>query len=304
MEYESKSVHPTEVISEGWELIKSDYWLFFGITLVMTLIVVAISGVLVAAVGEIAQIVTRGVGIVSDGTPANVAAALVPSLIKEGFNVITTFVTTLISALLTCGIYVALWRKASGEAPDFGDLFAGFKFFQPCLIVTLLLTLFQFALSVSMVLVAFLFGISSLGTEIITPGGRFDPSIFRALIPAFLVIAILYLIFTFIFGVLTFFVYQLIATKNAFAAEAITQSVRAGLRNFFPLIALSIIEGLMAIAGALLCIVGIFFVIPILMAANFAAYLRVFGRPDNLAQHLPPPPPVFGAQPNSGFSQF
>jgi uncharacterized membrane protein len=302
MEYESRRVHPTEVISEGWELIKNDYWLFFGMTLLMTLIIIAVSAILGGIVGMIAQIVSRAVGAVSSGATAN-AATLISQLIEQGFGIITTLATTLISALFTCGIYVALSRRASGGQPEFGDLFAGFKFFLPSLIVTLFFTAFQFVLSVTMVLVAFLFGISNLGAEMIAPGGRFDPSIFRALIPAFLVIAIIYIVFSFVFSALMFFIYQLIAVRNASAGEAITQSVRAGLRNFFPLIGLFIIEGLIAFAGALLCIVGIFFVIPILMAANFAAYLRVFGRPNNLGQHLPPPPPVFGAQPNSGFSQ-
>lgn len=303
MEYESRRVHPTEVISEGWELIKNDYWLFFGMTLLMTLIVIAVSAIVGGIVGVIAQIVSRAIGAVSSGAAAN-GAPLISQLIGQGFSVITTLVTTLISALFTCGIYVALSRRASGGAPEFGDLFAGFKFFLPCLIVALFLTLFQFILGVTMVLVGFVLGISGLGAQILAPGGRFDPSVFRALIPAFLVIGLLYIILTFVFGVLVFFVYQLIAVRNASAIEALTQSVRAGLRNFFPLIALFIIEGLIAFAGALLCIVGIFFVIPILMAANFAAYLRVFGRSNNFEQHLPPPPPVFGAQPNSGFSHF
>lgn len=303
MEYESRSIHPTETVSEGWALIKNDYWLFFGMTLVMTLIVIAVSATLGAAIGAIAQIVSRGIGAASAGTPANAAAALIPQLVAQVFNIFTSLVTTLLSALLTCGIYVALSRKASGGAPEFGDLFAGFKFFQPCLIVSLIFTLFQFVVGVTMIVSAFVFGISRLGADVIAPGGKFDPSIFRALIPALLAVAVLYLILTLVFGVLVFFIYQLIADRNASAVEALTQSVRAGLRNFFPLIGLFIIEGLIALAGALLCGVGIFFVAPVLVATNFAAYLRVFGRPNNFSQN-PPPPPVFGTQPNSGFSQF
>lgn len=304
MEYESGSVHPTEAVSEGWALIKSDYWLFFGMTLVMTLIIIVVSATVGGVVGAIAQIVSRGIVAVSAGAPANAASVLVPQLIAQVFSIISNLVTILLSALLTCGIYVALWRKASGGAPEFGDLFAGFKFFQPCFIVALVFTLFQFVIGITTVLIGFVFGISRFGADVIAPGGKFDPKIFQTLIPALLAIGLFYLIFSFVFGALMFFIYQLIAVRNASAVEAITQSVRAGLRNFFPLIGLFIIEGLIALAGALVCGVGIFFVVPILMAANFAAYLSVFGRPNNFAQHLPPPPPVFGAQPNSGFSQF
>ncbi|HEX8195129.1 MAG TPA: hypothetical protein VF571_02850 [Pyrinomonadaceae bacterium] len=116
-------------------------------------------------------------------------------------------------------------------------------------------------------------------------------------------IGLFYLIFLLIFAVLTSFVYQLIAVRNFSAMEAIMQSVRAGLKNFFDLVGLFIIRFFIALGGALLCGVGILFVLPILAAANFAAYLRVFGRTTDFgAQHAPPP--IFGNEADSRFSQF
>jgi hypothetical protein len=304
MQYESRPVHPTETVSEGWELIKTDYWLFFGMTLVMTLIIIAVSAVLGGVVGLIAQAVARGIGAAA-GNAAGTGAALLPQIIEQVFGIFTNLVVGVLSALFICGIYIALSRKASGGAADFGDLFAGFKYFLPCLLVALIFTVIQFFVGITTILIAFVFGITAFGPEILAPGGKIDPQIFMALIPAFLVIALFYLIFSIIFGALTLFVYPLIAVRNFSAMEAIMQSLRAGFKNFFGLIGLFIIEFFIAFGGALLCGVGILFVLPILMAANFAAYLRVFGRTSDFsAQHSPPPPPIFGNEADSRFSQF
>ncbi|HYP50003.1 MAG TPA: hypothetical protein VEQ34_03620 [Pyrinomonadaceae bacterium] len=304
MQYESRPVHPTETISEGWELIKNDYWLFFGMTLVMMLIVIAVSSVLGGVVGLIAQAVARGVGAAA-GNVAGTAAALLPQIIEQVFSIFTNLAAGVLSAMFMCGIYIALSRKASGGAADFGDLFAGFRYFLPCLLVALIYTVIQFFVGITTILIAFAFGISSFGAEILAPGGRIEPQIFQRLIPVFLVIGLFYLIFLLIFAVLTSFVYQLIAVRNFSAMEAIMQSVRAGLKNFFGLVGLFIIQFFIALGGALLCGVGILFVLPILVAANFADYLRVFGRTTDLgAQHSPPPPPIFGNEADSRFSQF
>lgn len=305
MQHESRPVHPTETVAEGWELIKNDYWLFFGMTLVMTLIVIAVSAVLGGVVSAIAQIASRAITGAVTADAAGKVAALLPQIIEQVFSIFTNLVATVLAAVFTCGIYISLSRKASGGTPDFGDLFAGFKYFLPCLLVALIFTLIQFFVGITMILIAFAFGITAFGPEILAPGGRIDGQIFQALIPAIFAVAIFYLIFSLIFAVLTDFVYQLIAIRNFSALDAIMQSARAGLKNFFGLVGLFIIQFFIALGGALLCGVGILFVLPILVAANFAAYLRVFGRASDFgAQHFPPPPPNFGGRANSEFSQF
>jgi uncharacterized membrane protein len=303
MEYESGAVNPANSISEGWELIKNDYWLFFGMTLVMTLIVIAVSTTLNAAVGMLAGVVSGGFRTVSENAPAGInSAALIPQLIAQGFGIITTLATTLISALMICGIYLALSRKARGETPEFGDLFAGVKFFLPCLIVSLITTAIHFVIGVAIMLSALAFGISSLTPEVLAPGGKLDPNFLRTLIFAFVVIGIFYLIFSFILGALIFFVYQLIADRNLSAMNALNLSVRAGLSNFFGITGLFIVQGLIMFGGALLCIIGMFFVLPIIFASNYTVYLRVFGKPTPVFNNSPPPPPNFGNQSNSEFS--
>jgi hypothetical protein len=272
-------------------------------TLVMTLIVIAVSAVLGGIVGLFAQVVARGIGAAAGNVTG--IAALIPQIIEQVFSIFTNLAVGVLSAMFTCGIYIALSRKASGGAADFGDLFAGFRYFLPCLLIALIYTVIQFFMGITTILIAFAFGITAFGPEILMPGGRIDPQIFKTLIPAFLVIGFFYLIFLLIFAVLTGFVYQLIAVRNFSAMEAIMQSVRAGLKNFFGLVGLFIIQFFIALAGALLCGVGILFVLPILVAANFAAYLRVFGREDGFgAQHSPPPPPIFGSDADSRFSQY
>jgi uncharacterized membrane protein len=303
MQYESRSVHPTETVSEGWELIKNDYWLFFGMTLVMTLIVIAVSAVLGGVVSLIAQAVSRAF-VSTTGNAGGTAAALIPQFIEQVFGIFTNLAAGVLGAIMTCGIYISLSKKAVGGAADFGDLFAGFKYFLPCLLVSIIFTVIQFFVGVTTILIAFVFGISALGPEVLAPGGKIDPQIFTRLIPAFLALGVFFIIYSIVFGALTLFVYQLISVRNYPAMEAIIESFRAGFKNFFGLIGLLIVEFFIMLGGALLCGVGIFFVLPVLVAANFAAYLRVFGNTNDLGwQHSPPPPPAFGGT-DVRFSQF
>lgn len=309
MEYESGTIHPSECVSEGWELIKNDYGLFFGMSLVLALIVIAVSMLFGSVIGVVAPVLSSSLGVVSGNLPqaGNVSAKnLIPQLIEQTLSIISVLVATLIAAILTCGIYLALSRKSKGETPEFGDFFGGFKFFLPCLIVSGMLTVFDFLINVAILFVGFALGVSNLGAEaIIAPDGRIEPKIFETLFTAIAITALFYLIASFIIGTLTFFIYQLIALKNLPAIDALSQSARAGLRNFLGIIGLFIIQGLMMLGGAVLCGVGILFVLPIIMASNYTAYLRVFGRTTDFgAQHSPPPPPIFGNEADSRFSQF
>jgi uncharacterized membrane protein len=156
----------------------------------------------------------------------------------------------------------------------------------------------------AIMLSALAFGISSLSPEVIAPGGKLDPDFLRTLISAFVVIGVFYIIFSFIISALIFFVYQLIADRNLSAMNALTLSVRAGLSNFFGIIGLFIVQGLILFGGALLCGIGMFFVLPIIFASNYTVYLRVFGKPTTVFNNSPPPPPNFGNQFDSEFSQF
>jgi len=77
--------------------------------------------------------------------------------------------------------------------------------------------------------------------------------------------------------------------------DAVKLSFRAGFSNFWRLLGMSLLGGLLSIGGMLLCYVGIILVFPITLSAVAVAYEQVFGlsEPGDLAPNLPPPPPTF-----------
>jgi len=71
-------------------------------------------------------------------------------------------------------------------------------------------------------------------------------------------------------------------------------SFRAAMANFGGLLGLVGLNFLLSIGGLLLCIFGVYLVIPISYSAVAIAYEQVFGlREGPLVPKVPPPPPVF-----------
>jgi uncharacterized membrane protein len=76
--------------------------------------------------------------------------------------------------------------------------------------------------------------------------------------------------------------------------DAVKLSAKAAFANFWRLLGLSLISGLMGFVGLLFCYVGAFFVMPISYAALAVAYEQVFGISNApVGPNVPPPPPVF-----------
>ena len=75
--------------------------------------------------------------------------------------------------------------------------------------------------------------------------------------------------------------------------DAVKLSAKAALANFWPLLGLLLLNGLIGFAGVLLCYVGIFLALPVTFAAIAVAYEQVFGLGEVQGPILPPPPPTF-----------
>ena len=84
------------------------------------------------------------------------------------------------------------------------------------------------------------------------------------------------------------------------AIDAIKLSVRAATSNIGGLILLFILEFLVALVGLLALCIGIFFVIPIIYAANAFAYRQVFPLIEQNFNMNPPPPGAYGSSFGSG----
>lgn len=298
MEYQSGAVSPVGSIQEGWNIIKNDYWIFFLMTLVAIVILIAASFILGLVNNVIVFGVSSVLGIAAKdaGDAGKISAAVVPQLIAMFISLFTNIIVLTVSGALFCGIYSALARKVNTGIVEFGDLFSGFQQIQSCLIVGVILSIVQFIISVGFLLVGAAVGISAFGMGMLMKDGKLDPSVFGGLFLVIFLFVIAYIIINFIVSALTTFVYPLISQRNLSGGQALMLSVKGALGNIGGLIGLLLLLGLMSIGGFLVCLVGILFVIPILSASIFAAYQSVFGKTGGSYQQNPPPPPNFGGQ--------
>ncbi len=298
MEYKSGAVRPVESISEGWNLIKDAYWLFFAMTL-LAIIMLIIGAVILGGINNLITFAISaafGIATQNSGDAGKISAAIVPQLISQVIGIFTNIILITFSGALFSGIYSALSRKAKTGIVEFGDLFQGFQKIMPCLVVAVVMSLVQFLLGIVFIGGGAALGISAFGLGMFTKNGQIDPAVFGGLFLVILVFAVIYIIISLIIQSLTTFVYPLIAERNVSGAEALLLSAKSGLANIGGIILLMILLGLMALGGALLCFIGIFFVAPITTAAVFAAFENVFGKTEDFRQYTPPAPPTFGNQ--------
>lgn len=298
MEYQSGVVSPTRSIEEGWELIKNDYWVFFGMALISGVIIFAIAIIL----GSINNLITAGLSSVVNSSTQDsdsvtrVSASIVPQLIGQVIGFFVSIVVSTVTGVLYCGMYRALSRKADEGILEFGDLFSGFDKIVPCLIVALVLSLIQFVVGVVSILFGAAVGVS-IGLEAIFKEGRIDPTAFGGLFLIILAFAGVSLIIQFIISALTLFIYPLIGERDLSGGNALMTSVKAGFSNIGGILLLLILQLLMLAGGFLLCGIGALFVAPILVASSFTAYRSVFGKLKSENNWLNvPPPPVFNNQ--------
>jgi uncharacterized membrane protein len=117
------------------------------------------------------------------------------------------------------------------------------------------------------------------------------------------VVFIVFVAFAAILGILIFctivllnlastFVYPLIVDRKLSGVDAARLSTRASFANFWQLIGLLLLNAVLSLAGALLCYVGLFLVLPVSFASISIAYSQVFGL-GRIQSSGPPAPPVF-----------
>jgi hypothetical protein len=242
--FQRNAVQPVECVKAGWELIKTQYWLFVGMAVV---------------------------------------AQLVGSAVPLG----------ILLGPMMCGIYLALLKHRRGQPIEFGLLFKGFDYFGPSVVATLL----HMVPVLAVVLPAYFIFYLGLIFSVAAQGASREPNPGAAL-AVFVMFA---LFFAVIFSVVIIvsigftFSYPLIVDRDLPGFDAVKLSFRAAMANFWRLLGLTLLTALLGLAGALLCIVGMFLVYPIAYAAIAAAYEQVFGlrNPEEVATNLPPPPPVF-----------
>ena len=190
---------------------------------------------------------------------------------------------------LMCGIHMALLRRRRGETVEFGILFKGFDYFGESVVATLIHY-------VPMIVIIVPFYIAFyVALFLIMPqqGGEPDPSALLGFLGVFVVGIVIVMALVILLSVIFTFSYPLIVDRKLSGIDAVKLSARAALANFWPLLGLLLLNGLMGFAGVLLCYVGFFLALPVGFAAISVAYEQVFGLGEVHGPILPPPPPSF-----------
>lgn len=187
---------------------------------------------------------------------------------------------------MICGIFYCFLQKMNNQAIAFEGLFKGFDYFLPSFIATLFL-----------IVPAFIFGILAyipmVAMQLSMMKSRNpDPNVVFTYFGVFSVMMIVFALVVGTIHALLMFAYPLIVEYKLNGIEAAKLSARAVMKN------LSGIGGLIAIhiglilVGYLLCIVGAYLVLPIILASVVVAYRKVFPVSGN-GNYNPPAPNAF-----------
>jgi uncharacterized membrane protein len=267
IQFQSGAIDAGGCVSNGWELIKPNYWLYFGITILLS-----------------------GIGIVLSCIP------FVPVLFQ-----------IFVVPAVTVGIFSVLFREMRREPVEFGMFFKGFDKFVPAMVIGVIHSI----PSIIFLILNFTLRFASIIPEIIKQAGRGAQSSFApqndavpliagGVIVVLVVVAIVFLIFSIVWGITFFFAIPILADNDIGAIDAIKLSARAGWSNVGGLILLFIFELLITLLGLIALCIGVFFVLPIIYAANAFAYRQVFPFIQQGFNMSPPPPNTYGSSFGSG----
>jgi hypothetical protein len=218
--------------------------------------------------------------------------------VKEGFELIKKdywllfaigFVGGLIAGVtmyvlagaMLCGIMLCYLKAVDGKSVVFDDLWKGMNYFGPGLIVILIIIVPTFAYYI-FVYITFL-------AAIIGGGQAGEAGMLGALI-VFGVIDLLVLIAMVCFHTLLTFSFPLIVDRNLGAIDAMKTSARAVWANLSGVAGLIVVNFALMFVGYLALCIGLYFVIPIMIAGNVVAYRRVFPSLEMRPNAYPPPP--------------
>jgi len=231
-EFRTGVIRPVECLKEGWELIKDQYWLLFGITIVG------------AMIGGASLYIVLGA--------------------------------------MLCGIFDCYIRKIDGKPVQFDDLFKGFDYFTPSLLLVAIIvlpTIVFMAIMYLPIVMAIILG-ANLGEDKLLTFG----------VSAIIVDVVVAVLMT-CFHTLVMFSFPLLVDRKLSAPDAVRTSARAVWGNLSGVAGLYGVGFLLSIAGFLLCFVGVYLTIPIIIAGNVVAYRKIFPSGENRNQ--PPPPDAY-----------
>jgi uncharacterized membrane protein len=190
----------------------------------------------------------------------------------------------LLGAML-CGIYFAFLNKVDGKPATLDDLWVGFKHFGPGLIVTA-------AIVIPMIVVYALIYVPVLIAIAANPTMSEDE--LMAVIFGALAVDLVVIVIMVCFHSLIIFAFPLIVDRGLGGIESMIVSAKAVWKNLAGVTGLIGLQMGLMIVGMIPCGLGIYFLVPVMMAANAAAYRRMFPAMEASGHALPPPPSAYG----------
>jgi hypothetical protein len=192
---------------------------------------------------------------------------------------------------MMCGIYMTFFKRMRNEPIEFGVLFKGFDFFGQSLIATLIHAIPIIIVVVPAYIVFYVVFVLSVAVQ----GNEPNPGAMFGMFAAFAIFWFVMILLIIFLSIGFTFSYSLIVDRRLPAFDAIKWSFKAAMANFWGLLGMTLVTGLLSFAGVLLCYVGAFLVLPLQYGAIAVAYQRVFGLadPNQFPSNLPPPPPSF-----------
>src|SRR5258708_2978498 len=203
-------------VSNGWELIKPNYWMYFGITALIAVVSIVLSCI-----------------------------PFVPILFQ-----------VFVMPPITVGIFYVFFRAMRGEAVDFGMFFKGFDKFVPALVIgvinsipSIIFLILNFALRLGGIFAQMIQGAtgkssrsSFFQSQNFVQSNDAAPLIARGVIIVIFVLSIIFMLFSLAWGITFFFALAILAENDIGAIDAIKLSARAGWSNIGGLVVLFILE--------------------------------------------------------------
>jgi hypothetical protein len=188
---------------------------------------------------------------------------------------------------MICGIFRCYLTKIDGGKVNFDDVWTGFKYFWPSLLVTIL-----FVVPMVVYLIAIF---TTMYAPIIMKavgGSRVSDEEMLATVFIALAVDVVVAIVMVIIHSLLIFSFPLIVDRGLSSWDAIKLSARAALKNIGGVAGLIVVNFGLAVLGELAFCIGIYLVIPLLTAGNLVAYRKVFPA-INRPSTTPPPPTAY-----------
>lgn len=168
---------------------------------------------------------------------------------------------------MMCGIYLVMLQKMEGKPVDFAQLFKGLDFFLQSLILTVIIMVPFFIL-----LIVFYVPIIAMTLA----GQRMNDSEVTAFLIGVLAVEFVFVLLMVCVHTLLLFAYPLMADKKLKATDAIKLSIRAAWKNLGGVAGMMGVACIVSFIGVLMLCVGIYLVMPLIMAATTVAYRKIF----------------------------